>query len=186
MTHPKYASAFIVALVTQTEGVSVYLGRYAQPRSPVSQKTMEGCLRLRPMATLRNVRLSSSLLSAPPTNRAHCTFTYSGLMFGIPVTPPSSYLTISLRNLGFSTINTNLLTIPSQFGNILAMLAITMVSEVVNDRALVSMAEAVWAFPFLVALRLLPTNSSPWKFYVRRLGLMFMRIYRMFIDGFLC
>ena len=36
-----------------------------------------------------------------------------GLTFLIPFTPPTAYLTLTLKNLGFNTFQTNLLTIPS-------------------------------------------------------------------------
>lgn len=35
-----------------------------------------------------------------------------GLMFQIPTTPQTSYLTLTLRNLGWGTFDVNLLTIP--------------------------------------------------------------------------
>ncbi|KIM42149.1 hypothetical protein M413DRAFT_70680 [Hebeloma cylindrosporum] len=88
-----------------------------------------------------------------------------GLLFGMPASPPSSYLTLSLRNLGFSTINTNLLTIPSKVGSMITMAAVTIVSEQLNDRSFVSMSEDFWLLPFLVALRTLPENPNPWVFY---------------------
>lgn len=37
-----------------------------------------------------------------------------GLTFQIPVGPPDQYLTLTLRNLGFDTFDSNLLSIPSQ------------------------------------------------------------------------
>ncbi|KAF4616389.1 hypothetical protein D9613_008670 [Agrocybe pediades] len=88
-----------------------------------------------------------------------------GLLFGIPASPPASYLTLSLRNLGFSTITTNLLTIPSTIGHIFTMAGITLISENYNDRSFVSMSEDVWMLPFLIALRTLPDKANPWKFY---------------------
>ena len=37
-----------------------------------------------------------------------------GLTFGIPSSPPDSYLTLTLKQLGFDTFNSNLLSIPCQ------------------------------------------------------------------------
>ncbi|KAF6757620.1 allantoate permease [Ephemerocybe angulata] len=88
-----------------------------------------------------------------------------GLMFGIPTSPPAQYLTLSLRNLGFNTFETNLLTIPSAVGTIITMWVIALVSETVHDRAYVSMLEDVWCLPFLIALRALPDKPDPWVFY---------------------
>ena len=91
---------------------------------------------------------------------------HSGLLFGIPASPPGSYLTLSLRNLGFSTITTNLLTIPSTIGHMVTMAGITLISENYNDRSFISMSEDLWMLPFLIALRTLPNGVNPWKFYV--------------------
>jgi hypothetical protein len=51
-------------------------------------------------------------------------------------------------------------------GGMATMLAITIISEKLNDRSFVSMAEDVWTLPFLIALRTLPDHPSPWLFYV--------------------
>ncbi|KAI0337443.1 allantoate permease [Trametopsis cervina] len=88
-----------------------------------------------------------------------------GLMFGIPISPPGSYLTLSLRNLGFGTFETNLLTIPSTVLGFISMFLITLLSEAVNDRAIVSMVEDIWALPFLVALYCLPEHPNQWIYY---------------------
>lgn len=107
-------------------------------------------------------------------------------MFGIPVTPPAQYLTLSLKNLGFvitlriiictqvtyyvhvrfGTFETNLLTIPSTVLALISMFIVALLSEAVNDRAIVSMLEDLWSLPFLVALYCLPANPNPWLYYV--------------------
>ncbi|KAI0264759.1 allantoate permease [Gloeopeniophorella convolvens] len=95
-----------------------------------------------------------------------------GLMFGIPPGPPGTYLTLSLRNLGFSTFQTNLLAIPSSVLGIITMFAITFVSERVNDRSIISMAQDLWTLPFLIAIYCLPSNPSPWVYYGLASGLL--------------
>ncbi|KAG2058163.1 allantoate permease [Suillus hirtellus] len=95
-----------------------------------------------------------------------------GLMFGIPNTPPSTYLTLLLRDIGFNTFNTNLLTIPSQAFGIITMFVITLVSEFVNERSIVSMMEDLWTLPFLVALYALPSSPNPWVFFAVVTGLL--------------
>ncbi|KAH8109449.1 allantoate permease [Phellopilus nigrolimitatus] len=88
-----------------------------------------------------------------------------GLTFGIPISPPGTYLTLSLKNLGFGTFTTNLLTIPSTVLGFFSMFFVTLLSEAVNDRAVVSMLEDLWALPFLVAIYCLPENPNQWVYY---------------------
>ncbi|KAF9239299.1 allantoate permease [Melanogaster broomeanus] len=95
-----------------------------------------------------------------------------GLMFGIPSAPPSTYLTILLRNSGFNTFQTNLLTIPSQAMGILTMFIITVVSESVGERTLIAMMEDLWILPFLVTLYALPSSPNPWAFFAVITGLL--------------
>ncbi|KAG9218158.1 hypothetical protein CCMSSC00406_0008097 [Pleurotus cornucopiae] len=95
-----------------------------------------------------------------------------GLLFGIPISPPGSYLTLSLRNIGFNTFQTNLLAIPSTVGNMISMLAITLISEVVNDRSFVAMGEDIWALPFLVAIYCLPDKPNQWIYFGLASGLL--------------
>ncbi|EFX04279.1 major facilitator superfamily transporter [Grosmannia clavigera kw1407] len=75
-----------------------------------------------------------------------------GLVFQIPMTPPTQYLTLSLKGLGFNTFQTNLLTIPYTVGHIILMLLLTYLSEIWNELTLTAMIGQFWALPFLVWL----------------------------------
>ncbi|KAI1104727.1 MFS general substrate transporter [Jackrogersella minutella] len=89
----------------------------------------------------------------------------AGLMFGIPVGPPDQYLTLTLRNLGFGTFNSNLLSIPSQVVGVVTMLIMTYLSEVWNERSLMGLFAQVWILPNIIALAVLPSGISPWVKY---------------------
>nr|GAT54810.1 predicted protein [Mycena chlorophos] len=95
-----------------------------------------------------------------------------GLFFGIPAGPPATYLTLNLRNYGFTTFQTNLLTIPSAITGMVTMFGITLVSESVNERSIIAMAQDVWTLPFLVALYLLPENPNHWTYFGLAVGLL--------------
>ncbi|KAF8508619.1 allantoate permease [Hysterangium stoloniferum] len=88
-----------------------------------------------------------------------------GLMFGLPSGPPSQYLTLSLKNLRFSTLDINLLTIPSTVAGLFTLIGITLLSEVFDSRSLVAAMQDVWVLPCLIALYILPAHPHPWTFY---------------------
>ncbi|KFY11844.1 hypothetical protein V492_04234 [Pseudogymnoascus sp. VKM F-4246] len=88
-----------------------------------------------------------------------------GLLFGLPKYPVAQYLTISFRELGFTVIETNLLTIPSTVGYCISMLIITAVSELVNNRSFISMAEDAWLLPCFVALIAMPDPIGAWAYF---------------------
>ncbi|KAI1650287.1 MFS general substrate transporter [Daldinia loculata] len=89
----------------------------------------------------------------------------AGLVFGIPVGPPDQYLTLTLRDLGFDTFNSNLLSIPSQVLGIVTMLTLTYLSEVWNERSFMGMLAQIWILPNIIALAVIPSNTSPWARY---------------------
>ncbi|KAL4910483.1 hypothetical protein BDW74DRAFT_184400 [Aspergillus multicolor] len=88
-----------------------------------------------------------------------------GLLFGIPKYPVDQYLSLSLRELGFNVIQTNLLGIPWIVGSCITMLLITAFSELINNRSFVSMAEDAWLLPCFVALIALPDPVNPWVYF---------------------
>ncbi|KAI0886573.1 major facilitator superfamily transporter [Annulohypoxylon maeteangense] len=88
-----------------------------------------------------------------------------GLLFGLPKYPVSQYLTISFRRLGFNVIHTNLLSIPNVIGSSLTMLLITALSELIDNRSFVSMAEDAWLLPCFAALIALPDPIGPWVYF---------------------
>jgi predicted MFS family arabinose efflux permease len=89
-----------------------------------------------------------------------------GVIAYIPQSPPGTYITLTLKSLGFSTFNTNLLTIPYSAFHIMTLLAITAISERLNERALVSMLQPIWTLPCVLALRFWPgALSNAWGTY---------------------
>ena len=75
-----------------------------------------------------------------------------GLMFQIPETTPSQYLTLTLKGLGFDTFKTNLLVIPSTVAHMITMMAISYLAEIWGELTFTSSIGQFWAFPFLVFL----------------------------------
>jgi hypothetical protein len=86
-----------------------------------------------------------------------------GLTWSIPVVPPNQYLTLNLREIGFSVLVTNLLTVPGAVITIGTLLGITYLSEAYDQRALFAMVSQIWALPFLVTLYVLDiTQINRW------------------------
>ncbi|KAI0304588.1 major facilitator superfamily domain-containing protein [Russula brevipes] len=76
-----------------------------------------------------------------------------------PVGPPHNYLTLSLRNLGFSTIQSNLLSVPAYVIGAMGLLATCYLSEAINSRVLSTVILQFWALP-LLAVAWTSTNSN--------------------------
>ncbi|EPX71685.1 uncharacterized protein SOCG_01899 [Schizosaccharomyces octosporus yFS286] len=89
-----------------------------------------------------------------------------GICFNIPYIPPNNYLTLNLKSLGFSTVKSNLLVLPSTFLTIINLLAISFFSEMVGEKTLVCMGPQFYVLPLLIALYVLPASTSKWVLYV--------------------
>jgi len=79
-----------------------------------------------------------------------------GLLAYIPYSPENTYITLTIKSLGFSTFQTTLLAIPPNVIHIITLLGLTRLSEWTNERTLVSMLQNVWLLPCLIALRFWP------------------------------
>ncbi|KXT13338.1 hypothetical protein AC579_6037 [Pseudocercospora musae] len=85
-----------------------------------------------------------------------------GLSWTIPNTPPTAYLTLNLKALGFGTFETNLLTIPAYVIFIIHLVFWTWLSEKINQRFLLGIIGQLWTLPLLITLEVLPADSSHW------------------------
>jgi hypothetical protein len=87
-----------------------------------------------------------------------------GLLFQIPETTPSQYLTLTLKGLGFGTFKTNLLVIPSTVLHMITMLLLTYFAEIFGELTLTSAFGQIWALPFLVYIYLVDiTKINKWQ-----------------------
>lgn len=89
-----------------------------------------------------------------------------GLTWMIPNTPATTYISLELKSLGFSTFHTNLLSIPSYVVFILNLLLWTRISERFNQRFLLGVVAEVWALVLLIALEVLPADANAWARWV--------------------
>lgn len=88
-----------------------------------------------------------------------------GIMFGLGGYPIKNYLQLSFKALGFTTVQTNLLSIPHTVVTMFNLFVITALSELVNNRSFISMAENAWMLPCYIALIVLPDPIQPWSYF---------------------
>ncbi|KZT30929.1 MFS general substrate transporter [Neolentinus lepideus HHB14362 ss-1] len=88
-----------------------------------------------------------------------------GLVHMIPTGPPQNYLTLSLRNLGFNTTESNLLSIPSTVIGMIMLLFTAYLSEIIDSRVASTIILQLWALPLLIALYTFNKQTSQWVYY---------------------
>ncbi|KAI9744912.1 MAG: hypothetical protein M1818_001838 [Claussenomyces sp. TS43310] len=88
-----------------------------------------------------------------------------GLTWSIPSQPITSYLTLTLRGLGWDTFEVNLLTIPAYVLFLIQLIFWTWLSEKINNRFLIVLFCQIYMLPILVALEILPAGNA-WGRYV--------------------
>jgi hypothetical protein len=87
---------------------------------------------------------------------------FIGLVAYIPASPVQGYLTLTLKRLGFSTFNSNMLTIPSAALQVVTMLALAYSSDYFNERTFHCIFGEFWIMPLLIALLTLPDGGREW------------------------
>ncbi|KAH8694072.1 putative transporter [Talaromyces proteolyticus] len=90
---------------------------------------------------------------------------FIGLVWLIPPAPATSYISLELKSLGFSTFKTNLLTIPAYVIFIINLAIFTWVSERINQRLLLGAFAEIWNLALLIALETLPAGANTWSRY---------------------
>lgn len=88
-----------------------------------------------------------------------------GILFEIPTAPPKTYLTLSLKALGFTTFNTTLLTIPVTIFAAINMLWVTYLTERFHQIAVIGLLAQMWVLPLLIIEYTSITKLSPWGQY---------------------
>ena len=83
----------------------------------------------------------------------------------MPVEPPHNYLTLTLRNLGFNTIESNLLSIPAYVIGVIGLLATSYLSEVIDSRVLSTVILQFWALPLLIVLYTYTESTPQWSYF---------------------
>jgi len=116
----------------------------------------KGLTTLKQPATFRDIRETLS-------DKSLWGLFFIGLVAYIPATPVSGYLTLTLRRLGFSPFNSNILTIPAAVLQIITMLALAWSSDHFNERTLHCLFGEVWIMPLLIALITLPDGGHEWS-----------------------
>lgn len=88
-----------------------------------------------------------------------------GIMFEIPTSPPKSYLTLSLKAIGFSTFQTTLLSIPVTVFAAINLVLVALLSEFWGQISIVCLLTQLWSLPLLIVLYTSAGSLSNWGLY---------------------
>ena len=90
-----------------------------------------------------------------------------GLIIYIPYQPSQNFISLILKQLGFSTFESNALTIPYQVLFAIGCIVISWLSRRLNEHGLVSTIANIWTLPLLIALVCIPKESTDHWNWVR-------------------
>jgi hypothetical protein len=87
---------------------------------------------------------------------------FIGLIAYIPQSPVQGYLSLTLKRLGFTTFESNMLSIPSAVLQIILMLILSKSSEYFGERTFHCVIGEFWSLPLLATLLGLPDHGYNW------------------------
>ncbi|KAK5168203.1 uncharacterized protein LTR77_006772 [Saxophila tyrrhenica] len=93
-----------------------------------------------------------------------------GISAYIPFQPTANYLSLILRNMGYSVFMSNILAIPGFALFAINILVFGKLSEKLDERCLVASGSNLWMLPFFIGLIAIPDTASPWVRYVLLTG----------------
>ncbi|KAH6884941.1 allantoate permease [Thelonectria olida] len=94
-----------------------------------------------------------------------------GIFVWIPFQPTANYLSLILREMGYSVFQSNLLAIPGYILFAVNVLVFGQISSRLNERFLVAACSNLWMLPFFCALVALKPDTNPWIRYAMLTGI---------------
>ncbi|KAM0790494.1 hypothetical protein ACM66B_003374 [Microbotryomycetes sp. NB124-2] len=96
------------------------------------------------------------------TDRSMWGLYFIGLVAYIPASPVQGYLSLTLRRIGFTTFDSNMLSIPSAALQIINMLLLSWSSNKFGERGFHTFFGVMWSLPLLIALQSL-SGPKAWE-----------------------
>lgn len=95
-----------------------------------------------------------------------------GITAFIPFQPVTNYISLILREMGYSTFMSNILAIPGQAWFLFNLPLIVYISRKLNEKSLCVGFSNLYIFPFILALVVLPNDTNQWVKYVLLTGIL--------------
>lgn len=95
-----------------------------------------------------------------------------GIMAFIPFQPVTNYMSLILRQMGYSTFMSNILVIPGQFWFLINLPIFVFISRFVKEKSICVGLSNVFVLPFIAALVALPDDTNQWVKYVLLIGIL--------------
>lgn len=95
-----------------------------------------------------------------------------GILAFIPFQPVTNYITLILREMGYSTFMSNILAIPGQAWFLVNLPLLVLLSRYTKEKSICVAISNIFILPFIIALVVLPNNTNNWVKYVLLTGIL--------------